>query len=263
MSREPSDPSLPARLREFYDGLPLAGDPPTALLALPDDRLLAPRRLHASRTRTPAPDHRAAGPPTSRVTVGIPSQSDPPGRNRRGRPADLSHFYLFPIPSATERGRSPEAPRRIRHRCRGRRHRSGRGRAPGGRGRAVDADGTGPRDGADGERPSGRRRRIPPRPARRDPGRRVRLRPGRRGRARRRAPAPPRAVRGPGRLGLSGGEPCAHFLRERYVASLRSHESRHDAVGGGNASGPRSPSGLSPRQTSGDEQRARGHREKN
>jgi hypothetical protein len=36
----PPDPSLPARLREFHERLPLAGDPPDALLALPDDRIL-------------------------------------------------------------------------------------------------------------------------------------------------------------------------------------------------------------------------------
>ena len=40
MSPEPPDPSLPGRLREFHARLPLAGDPPNALLALPDDRLL-------------------------------------------------------------------------------------------------------------------------------------------------------------------------------------------------------------------------------
>ena len=40
MSPEPPDPSLPGRLREFHERLPLAGDPPNALLALPDDRLL-------------------------------------------------------------------------------------------------------------------------------------------------------------------------------------------------------------------------------
>ena len=40
MTPEPVDPSLPARLREFHKRLPLAGDPPNAVLALPDDRLL-------------------------------------------------------------------------------------------------------------------------------------------------------------------------------------------------------------------------------
>ncbi len=40
MSPEPPDPSLPGRLREFHARLPPAGDPPNALLALPDDRLL-------------------------------------------------------------------------------------------------------------------------------------------------------------------------------------------------------------------------------
>ncbi len=40
MTPEPVDPALPARLREFHAGLPLAGDPPNAVLALPDDRLL-------------------------------------------------------------------------------------------------------------------------------------------------------------------------------------------------------------------------------
>ena len=40
MSAAPPDPSLPARLREFHARLPLAGDPPNAVLALPDDRLL-------------------------------------------------------------------------------------------------------------------------------------------------------------------------------------------------------------------------------
>ncbi|HIH03435.1 MAG TPA: nucleotidyltransferase family protein, partial [Methanoregulaceae archaeon] len=39
--REPPDPSLPSRLREFHVRLPLAGDPPNALLALPDDRILS------------------------------------------------------------------------------------------------------------------------------------------------------------------------------------------------------------------------------
>ncbi len=36
----PPDPSLPARLREFHQRLPLAGTPPNALLSQPDDRLL-------------------------------------------------------------------------------------------------------------------------------------------------------------------------------------------------------------------------------
>jgi hypothetical protein len=36
----PPDPSLPARLRAFHERLPLAGDPPNALLSLPDDRIL-------------------------------------------------------------------------------------------------------------------------------------------------------------------------------------------------------------------------------
>jgi len=40
MSPEPVDPSLPSRLREFHERLPLAGDPPNAVLALPDARLL-------------------------------------------------------------------------------------------------------------------------------------------------------------------------------------------------------------------------------
>ncbi len=40
MTPAPLDPTLPARLREFHARLPLAGDPPNAVLALPDDRLL-------------------------------------------------------------------------------------------------------------------------------------------------------------------------------------------------------------------------------
>ena len=36
----PPDPALPAILREFHQRLPLAGDPPNALLSLPDDRIL-------------------------------------------------------------------------------------------------------------------------------------------------------------------------------------------------------------------------------
>ncbi len=40
MIQEPPDSSLPARLREFHERLPLAGSPPNALLSLPDDRLL-------------------------------------------------------------------------------------------------------------------------------------------------------------------------------------------------------------------------------
>jgi hypothetical protein len=51
MTPSPPDPSLPARLREFHERLPLAGDPPNALLALPDDRILAPRD-----TPVPAPE---------------------------------------------------------------------------------------------------------------------------------------------------------------------------------------------------------------
>ena len=38
--REPSDATLPARLREFHERLPVAGDPLNGLLSLPDDRLL-------------------------------------------------------------------------------------------------------------------------------------------------------------------------------------------------------------------------------
>jgi hypothetical protein len=40
MSAAPPDPSLPGRLREFHARLPLAGDPPNALLAPPANRLL-------------------------------------------------------------------------------------------------------------------------------------------------------------------------------------------------------------------------------
>ena len=41
-SDEPCTPdaSLPSRLRAFHERLPLAGDPPNAVLSLPDDRLL-------------------------------------------------------------------------------------------------------------------------------------------------------------------------------------------------------------------------------
>ena len=35
-----ANPLLPARLRAFHTRLPLAGDPPNAVLTLPDDRLL-------------------------------------------------------------------------------------------------------------------------------------------------------------------------------------------------------------------------------
>ena len=38
--RKPPDSSLPARLREFHERLPLAGDPPNALLSLPDDWII-------------------------------------------------------------------------------------------------------------------------------------------------------------------------------------------------------------------------------
>ncbi len=37
-------------------------------------------------------------PPTSRMTVSIPSQSGRPGRSRRGRPADLSRCRSIPFP---------------------------------------------------------------------------------------------------------------------------------------------------------------------
>lgn len=40
MSFEQVDPSLPGRLREFHERLSLAGNPPNALLSLPDDRNL-------------------------------------------------------------------------------------------------------------------------------------------------------------------------------------------------------------------------------
>ena len=50
MTPLPPDPSLPARLREFHQKLPLAGDPPNALLSLPDDRIPALRN-----TPVPAP----------------------------------------------------------------------------------------------------------------------------------------------------------------------------------------------------------------
>ena len=40
MSPEPPDPSVPARLRDFHARLPLKGDPPNGLLALPDGRIL-------------------------------------------------------------------------------------------------------------------------------------------------------------------------------------------------------------------------------
>ena len=44
MSSEPVDPSLPLRLREFHERLPLAGEPRNAVLALPDDQVLYPPR---------------------------------------------------------------------------------------------------------------------------------------------------------------------------------------------------------------------------
>ncbi|NLX48328.1 MAG: hypothetical protein GXY82_00330 [Methanospirillum sp.] len=40
VQRRPPDPSLSAHLREFHQRLPLACDPPNALLSLPDDRIL-------------------------------------------------------------------------------------------------------------------------------------------------------------------------------------------------------------------------------
>ena len=40
MRPQPPDPSLPARLREFHERLPLAGEPRNAVLALPDDQVL-------------------------------------------------------------------------------------------------------------------------------------------------------------------------------------------------------------------------------
>jgi len=40
MMPSPPGPSLPARLWESHWRLPLAGDPPNALLTLPDDRIL-------------------------------------------------------------------------------------------------------------------------------------------------------------------------------------------------------------------------------
>ncbi len=40
MRPEPVDTSLPSRLREFHERLPLAGDPRNAVLSLPDDQAL-------------------------------------------------------------------------------------------------------------------------------------------------------------------------------------------------------------------------------
>ncbi len=40
MTPSPPAPSLPARLRAFHERLPLAGDPPNAVLSLPDDQVL-------------------------------------------------------------------------------------------------------------------------------------------------------------------------------------------------------------------------------
>ena len=40
MTPSPPDPSLPTKLREFHERLPLACDPPNAVLSLPDDRIL-------------------------------------------------------------------------------------------------------------------------------------------------------------------------------------------------------------------------------
>lgn len=48
----PPDPSRPARLRSFHERLPLAGDPPNALLPAPDDHILY---LAAVPRDTPAP----------------------------------------------------------------------------------------------------------------------------------------------------------------------------------------------------------------
>ena len=55
MRPEPPEPSLPARLSEFHLRLPLAGDPPNALLGLPDDRLLSLAAVLRD-TPKPAPD---------------------------------------------------------------------------------------------------------------------------------------------------------------------------------------------------------------
>ena len=49
------DPSLHSRLRELHQKLPLAGDPPNALLSLPDDRILYLAAILRD-TPQPAPD---------------------------------------------------------------------------------------------------------------------------------------------------------------------------------------------------------------
>ena len=61
MTPAPPDPSLPSRLRGFHARLPLAGDPPNAVLSLPDDRVLSPPRHAAAR----------AG-PRARGVAGVP-----------------------------------------------------------------------------------------------------------------------------------------------------------------------------------------------
>ena len=53
-NRQPPDPTLPGRLREFHERLPVAGDPLNGLLSLPDDRLLYLAALFRD-TPQPAP----------------------------------------------------------------------------------------------------------------------------------------------------------------------------------------------------------------
>ena len=78
MPPSPPDPSLPAKLREFHQRLPLAGTPPNAPLSLPDDRLLylaAPARHAGTRWR-----RGGSSATTSHHTGSSPARVPAPGR---------------------------------------------------------------------------------------------------------------------------------------------------------------------------------------
>ena len=70
----PPDPSLPARLRAFHQRLPLAGDPPNALLTLPDDRILY---LAAILRDTPVPAPALPAEEWREILDRIPLQATP------------------------------------------------------------------------------------------------------------------------------------------------------------------------------------------
>ena len=106
MSPEPADPSLPARLREFHERLPLAGDPPNAVLSLQDDRILYLVALLRD-TPQPAPtlsldEWRAFR--DALVPHGIPAPRVPPPLVAGGLPAAGGRHGL-PGPGLPLRGR--------------------------------------------------------------------------------------------------------------------------------------------------------------